>query len=75
MKTGIETDRMGYRWVEYCDRCGDLIQDKQWLSFSKPNPGEADFCSRCMHFLKINDIDYATATKLYFKKAEDKIVR
>lgn len=51
MKTDIEHKGMWWSWVETCDICGRVIQDKTAESSAEPDIKGIDLCVDCMHRL------------------------
>lgn len=65
MKNHIKQEGMWWKWIESCDRCGEVIRDYSMRSTDKPNTEEADFCINCLkHFLD-NNISYEDVKEQY----------
>lgn len=73
MKTKIQHDGMWWRYIEICDRCGDLIHGhEEFRTSSKPNTEESDFCLKCLRYLVDNNIPYEKAQKYNSENNETK---
>lgn len=47
-----------YSWIETCDRCKNIIQEKEYLNNNYPDTDEPDFCINCLEYLLSNKIPY-----------------
>jgi hypothetical protein len=66
----IRTSKNGSQWwryLEICDKCGQVVQDENWEHSCPPDESQADFCLECMRFFLDNNIDYDEARDLYKK--------